>query len=273
MQRIQKGQRGFTLIELLVVIAIIAILAAILFPVFAKARENARRASCQSNLKQIGLAFMQYTQDNDETYCHSKWDPDPTPVKDTPWGPWQMNQFDWGRAIFPYAKSTGIFKCPSTGPIDNGQGGNDGQTHSQTYFANDRITAHWSGHDNWGGLGEVATNADLAFPAVTILAGDGSQAGSAAGVCDERVQGGGADSGWGHDDGFPANLGIDPARCGGNGTDEAGCAKAAPGRRHLDGANYVFADGHVKWMGWQQAQVTMDNNKNRTGSTPTFFTN
>src|SRR5690349_4775228 len=57
---------GFTLIELLVVIAIIALLAAILFPVFARARENARRASCQSNLKQIGLGIMQYTQDYDD---------------------------------------------------------------------------------------------------------------------------------------------------------------------------------------------------------------
>src|SRR5471032_3250205 len=61
-------KRGFTLIELLVVIAIIAILAAILFPVFARARENARRASCQSNLKQIGLGTLQYCQDYDERY-------------------------------------------------------------------------------------------------------------------------------------------------------------------------------------------------------------
>lgn len=61
-----RHHRGFTLIELLVVIAIIAILASILFPVFARARENARRASCQSNMKQAGLAFMQYSQDFDE---------------------------------------------------------------------------------------------------------------------------------------------------------------------------------------------------------------
>ncbi len=65
----RRTKWGFTLIELLVVIAIIAILAAILFPVFARARENARRASCQSNLKQIGLGIFQYAQDYDEYYC------------------------------------------------------------------------------------------------------------------------------------------------------------------------------------------------------------
>jgi prepilin-type N-terminal cleavage/methylation domain-containing protein len=68
-----KKTRGFTLIELLVVIAIIAILAAILFPVFAKAREKARQTSCLSNLKQLSLAILQYTNDNNETYPPTGW--------------------------------------------------------------------------------------------------------------------------------------------------------------------------------------------------------
>lgn len=95
--------RGFTLIELLVVIAIIAILAAILFPVFARARENARRSSCQSNAKQILLGIMQYTQDYDEKYMGMyTYDAARTP---------QVHY--WPTLIEPYVKSPQIFNCPS----------------------------------------------------------------------------------------------------------------------------------------------------------------
>src|SRR5579862_7576250 len=87
---------GFTLIELLVVIAIIAILAAILFPVFAKVREKARQTSCESNMKQLGLGFIQYVQDNDETM----------PVPADAYGE------GWAGHIYPYIKSTGVFGCP-----------------------------------------------------------------------------------------------------------------------------------------------------------------
>ena len=98
-------KRGFTLIELLVVIAIIAILAAILFPVFAKARENARRTSCASNLKQIGLGIMQYTQDYDEMMV-------PAVVTCTDAScPSGYRGFE--ALIMPYVKSGQLFVCPS----------------------------------------------------------------------------------------------------------------------------------------------------------------
>ena len=89
--------KGFTLIELLVVIAIIAILAAILMPVFARARENARRTSCASNLKQIGSAAMLYVHDYDETF-----------PKGVLW-PGTV----WYEQFYPYTKNGGVFRCPS----------------------------------------------------------------------------------------------------------------------------------------------------------------
>jgi len=101
-------RRAFTLIELLVVIAIIAILAAILFPVFAKAREKARQSSCQSNMKQIGVAYAQYSQDYDENF---------TPYGTTPPGytgyPQNAGWMPWCQLIQPYIKSSQALICPS----------------------------------------------------------------------------------------------------------------------------------------------------------------
>jgi prepilin-type N-terminal cleavage/methylation domain-containing protein len=92
---LNKHRRGFTLIELLVVIAMIAILAAILFPVFAQAREKARQISCLSNLNQLGLAMMQYTQDYDEHFP----------------GSYYYGQ-GWAEEIYPYVKSVNVYQCP-----------------------------------------------------------------------------------------------------------------------------------------------------------------
>jgi prepilin-type N-terminal cleavage/methylation domain-containing protein/prepilin-type processing-associated H-X9-DG protein len=95
---IRAREPGFTLIELLVVIAIIALLAAILLPVFATARESARRASCENNEKQIGTAVLEYTQDYDERY----------PSREI-----QLNVLNWKGSIASYLKSTNVYKCPS----------------------------------------------------------------------------------------------------------------------------------------------------------------
>jgi len=100
-----RGPGGFTLIELLVVIAIIAILAAILFPVFARAREAARKTSCLSNMKQIGLGLMMYTQDYDETYPMAYFYPN---------GRNSSNGYhQWSGMIQPYVKNERVFVCPS----------------------------------------------------------------------------------------------------------------------------------------------------------------
>lgn len=101
------GHRAFTLIELLVVIAIIALLAAILFPVFARVRENARRTSCASNLKQLGLANQQYMADNDGIYVPAYGNYNLGPVYDVNTVP---SYYDM---LLPYTKSDQVFICPS----------------------------------------------------------------------------------------------------------------------------------------------------------------
>ena len=107
-------RHAFTLVELLIVIAIIVILASILFPLFARARENARRSSCQSNLKQIVLAEMQYTQDYDERFTGGLTRLLPIGTAGL-CGSGSGDYNPWGYSLQPYIKNNQVFLCPSAG--------------------------------------------------------------------------------------------------------------------------------------------------------------
>lgn len=216
------NKKGFTLIELLVVIAIIAILASILFPVFARARENARRASCQSNLKQIGLGIMQYTQDYDEKY--------PLVIQAAAGTATPNHPRGWADAIQPYLKSTQLFQCPSeTGSPDIATtGAFIGQVDPNAY----QYTDYW--------FNEILTEksqAAVVAVSLTVMNGDGTGGTSSSntGVGAHRY------------DGCNVNSSTNCAAY--NGTTDAyitGLSGGAHGR-HLDGMNFAFADGHVKW--------------------------
>lgn len=111
-----RAPHAFTLIELLVVIAIIAILAAILFPVFAQAREKARQSACTNNLRQIGTGMMMYSQDYDETYPLTQYDSTDTTY---------ARSNSWRTQIHPYIKNTDVFTCPSNPDVDLNDPTND----------------------------------------------------------------------------------------------------------------------------------------------------
>ncbi len=116
-------RRGFTLIELLVVIAIIAILAAILFPVFARAREKARQTSCLNNVKQLVLGINMYAQDYDESLPMSRHRSNPT-------ASWQ----GWNTLVDPYVKNTQVFTCPSETNYSVGYGCTCSNTYSSMMY-------------------------------------------------------------------------------------------------------------------------------------------
>ena len=203
MNHFKTPRSAFTLIELLVVIAIIAILAAILFPVFARARENARRSSCQSNLKQIALGIKQYTQDYDERF--------PLVVTPSP-----ATEPGWAYSIQPYLKSEQIFQCPSDTAPPPSPTPNDAITRANTtgytdYYLNYNLTNPGTSSSPTVGVGR--TEAELTYTSNIIMNGDGSgsTSGSSASYNNLKIDTGG-------------------------------------GSRHLEGGNYSFVDGHVKWL-------------------------
>jgi prepilin-type N-terminal cleavage/methylation domain-containing protein len=139
-----RRPRGFTLIELLVVIAIIAILAAMLFPVFARAREAARKTTCDSNVAQLGRAWMMYVQDWDEQFPPRMPNPDPS----TPAFPCKpCRTIDVRPYALPYIKSEALFRCPSdsgipvsVAPADPSKGRPVWQVEGTSYCLNTVVT-------------------------------------------------------------------------------------------------------------------------------------
>jgi len=221
--RLRKS--GFTLIELLVVIAIIAILAAILFPVFAQARESARSASCKSNLKQIGQGWMMYVQDYDEKTPYNWWSeapcrPEATP--DFPFGPRGGQPVMFWR-IQPYVKSKAVLLCPSDGAPTHGTDGVE-STGDGSPGCVDVVFSYSSSDEAGGtgdpnsGLGMGASLSSFQVPASMYLAFDSQRY---YGTPENNID----SFGW-----MPQNNGINSDFVA----------------RHHGMVNCVFCDGHVK---------------------------
>jgi len=220
-QRALGHKSAFTLIELLVVIAILAV---ILFPVFGRARENARRSSCQSNMKQIALGVLQYTQDYDEKFPGLF-----------------SNGVYWNQTLDPYLKSIQIFQCPSiTGAYISNLATSPSRP---SYGMNASMGAAPSGI---AGISQASVNnaAELVMLADNYLEAKPNQ-------CDgwsksSIVNDGGFSFLWW--DTTEARAGVaNPVTPGGPSKNAAG-----PDARHLGGANAAFADGHVKWINYSK---------------------
>jgi len=228
-------KKGFTLIELLVVIAIIAILAAILFPVFAKVREKARQTSCLSNEKQLGLAFIQYAQDYDETY-----------PKDTNGG---YNN-GWAGQIYSYVKSTALYACPDDPTRPSVAG-----AYTLSYGMNSNLIEPVPGERAEPGAnlagqsapastvllfevqGSEYNDSGTAVPGVPITNPNETASTSGRGMIDNGSNGLGSS---------PDNTNYGAKYATGNiGGWALSCIPA--GTVHTNGANYLAADGHAKY--------------------------
>jgi prepilin-type N-terminal cleavage/methylation domain-containing protein len=242
---VRIGRKGFTLIELLVVIAIISILASILFPVFARARENARRASCQSNLKQIGLGMMMYVQDFDERMPNSFNTYPSSGAYSYPNGVLAgASARPWYSMIFDYMKNWQVFNCPSADPAIAYTGGYnlDNFPYSYNYASPPIGSALCNNTYNCGvslgppngstGTEAGANLASIEDVAGTIFVTEGSR-----GLVRFR------------EDRLPTEAQVlAKGACSlPVGEYEVTCIQS----RHLNTIGTIFVDGHVKAMQWQ----------------------
>lgn len=210
-----ERRKGFTLIELLVVIAIIAILAAILFPVFAKAREKARQASCQSNLKQLAQACMMYVDDYDERNLNLHFGSfggvDFTVPDDS-----GTTALSWRSMIEPYTKNWNLHVCPSgTSIINPASRDPNGNWHPAL-----RGNYGWNMTRFGDGRPDNRSMADFPVPAETIMLGEVA--------CGRTCVEGGC--------------------CGDTNNYNPNEIYEMWHKRHNDGGNFAFYDGHVKWL-------------------------
>ena len=271
---------GFTLIELLVVIAIISMLAAILFPVFQSVRENARRTSCQSNLKQLGLAFLQYAQDADESL----------PMGQSAGRANLGNGDGWAGRVYPFVKSAGVFSCPddAVSPVTNTFAGKTYTLSPVSYAYNFNLSGVTASTGFQKGIEGVYSR--LNAPAKTVMlcevtaAAFPASAGDAQAVADLSTPDEAGDQGSSAAspclNGSPATFGVfaavstaapssnctlplatgfmgqyGPARTSNFLTTPAGNYYLAPGGRHSDGSNFLLCDGHVKWLRGSQVST------------------
>ena len=226
-QNAVKKVSAFTLIELLVVIAIIAILAAILFPVFARARENARRSSCQSNMKQLGLGMLQYAQDNDERVV--------------PYISFLSNtqSLSWPDLIYPYVKSEQLFRCPSDSTEESKYSYPRPDTSNQwgSYVCNamgPNSICNYNGTvraPNLAAIGSVSETVWLAERAVPGASGNPKDLGRVSSGFN-RVAVSNTNP--------PRALNLE------SGTGSGGVFGSGIEARHLETINITYVDGHVK---------------------------